>query len=88
MEGEDKKSAQTILLHCGYGVKILSKENARLKQLLAERDQEVDALKELLAKKLDPCRTARRHGVLGETRPPVASRLWPKYPDKSRLTRR
>jgi putative transposase len=29
----------------------LSKENARLKRLLAERDLEVDALKELLAKK-------------------------------------
>ena len=30
----------------------LEKENARLKRLLAERDLEVDALKELLAKKL------------------------------------
>jgi hypothetical protein len=29
-----------------------AKENARLKRLLAERDLEVDALKELLAKKL------------------------------------
>lgn len=29
----------------------LAKENARLKRLLAERDLEVDALKELLAKK-------------------------------------
>jgi putative transposase len=29
----------------------LEKENARLKRLLAERDLEVDALKELLAKK-------------------------------------
>ena len=30
----------------------LEKENARLKRLLAERDLEVDALKELIAKKL------------------------------------
>jgi putative transposase len=30
----------------------LEKENARLKRLLAERDLEVDALKEVLAKKL------------------------------------
>ncbi len=30
----------------------LEKENARLKRLLAERDLEVDALKELLAKKV------------------------------------
>jgi putative transposase len=30
----------------------LEKENARLKRLLAERDLEVDLLKELLAKKL------------------------------------
>ena len=30
----------------------LTTENARLKRLLAERDLEVDALKELLAKKL------------------------------------
>jgi putative transposase len=30
----------------------LEKENARLKRLVAERDLEVDALKELLAKKL------------------------------------
>ena len=29
----------------------LEKENSRLKRLLAERDLEVDALKELLAKK-------------------------------------
>lgn len=29
----------------------LEKENARLKRLLAERDLEVDALRELLAKK-------------------------------------
>jgi putative transposase len=34
-------------------LKELEKENARLKRLLAERDLEVDALKELLAKKLD-----------------------------------
>jgi len=33
-------------------LKELEKENARLKRLLAERDLEVDALKELLAKKL------------------------------------
>jgi putative transposase len=33
-------------------LKDLEKENARLKRLLAERDLEVDALKELLAKKL------------------------------------
>src|SRR6476620_1746428 len=33
-------------------LKNLEKENARLKRLLAERDLEVDALKELLAKKL------------------------------------
>ena len=32
-------------------LKDLEKENARLKRLLAERDLEVDALKELLAKK-------------------------------------
>ena len=32
-------------------LKELSSENARLKRLLAERDLEVDALKELLAKK-------------------------------------
>jgi len=32
-------------------LKELEKENARLKRLLAERDLEVDALKELLAKK-------------------------------------
>jgi putative transposase len=33
-------------------LKELEKENARLKRLLAERDLEVDALKELVAKKL------------------------------------
>lgn len=33
-------------------LKELEKENARLKRLLAERDLEVDALKELLSKKL------------------------------------
>ncbi len=33
-------------------LKALEKENARLKWLLAERDLEVDALKELLAKKV------------------------------------
>ncbi len=33
-------------------LKELEKENARLKRLLAERDLEVDALKELIAKKL------------------------------------
>src|SRR3954454_24937824 len=33
-------------------LKELEKENARLKRLLAERDLEVDALKEWLAKKL------------------------------------
>jgi len=33
-------------------LKDLEKENARLKRLLAERDLEVDALKELLTKKL------------------------------------
>ena len=33
-------------------LKGLGKENARLKRLLAERDLEVDALKELLAKKV------------------------------------
>jgi putative transposase len=33
-------------------LKDLEKENARLKRLLAERDLEVDALKELLAKKV------------------------------------
>jgi putative transposase len=33
-------------------LKELEKENARLKLLLAERDLEVDALKELIAKKL------------------------------------
>jgi putative transposase len=33
-------------------LKDLEKENARLKRLLAERDLEVDALKELLSKKL------------------------------------
>ena len=33
-------------------LKELEKENARLKRLLAERDLEVDALKEFLAKKL------------------------------------
>jgi putative transposase len=32
-------------------LKALTAENARLKRLLAERDLEVDALKELLAKK-------------------------------------
>ncbi len=32
-------------------LKALEKENTRLKRLLAERDLEVDALKELLAKK-------------------------------------
>lgn len=32
-------------------LKELEKENARLKRLLAERDLEVDALKQLLAKK-------------------------------------
>jgi putative transposase len=30
----------------------VEKQNARLKRLLAERDLEVDALKELIAKKL------------------------------------
>jgi putative transposase len=34
-------------------LKDLEKEKARLKRLLAERDLEVDALKELLAKKHD-----------------------------------
>jgi putative transposase len=34
-----------------HRLKDLEKENARLKRLLAERDLEVDALKELLAKK-------------------------------------
>ena len=33
-------------------LKELEKENARLKRLLAERDPEVDAMKELLSKKL------------------------------------
>jgi putative transposase len=33
-------------------LKELEKENARLKPLLAERDLEVDALRELIAKKL------------------------------------
>jgi putative transposase len=33
-------------------LKELEKENTRLKRLLAERDLEVDALKELIAKKL------------------------------------
>ena len=33
-------------------LKDLEKENTRLKRLLAERDLEVDTLKELLAKKL------------------------------------
>ena len=33
-------------------LKELEKENARLKRLLAERDLEVDALKELISKKL------------------------------------
>jgi putative transposase len=32
-------------------LKELEKENTRLKRLLAERDLEVDALKELIAKK-------------------------------------
>jgi putative transposase len=32
-------------------LRVLEKENSRLKRLLAERDLEVDALKELLAKK-------------------------------------
>lgn len=32
-------------------LKVLEKENARLKRLLAERDLEVDTLKEYLAKK-------------------------------------
>ena len=35
----------------GQRLRELEKENARLKRLLAERDLEVDALKELLAKK-------------------------------------
>jgi putative transposase len=34
-----------------HRLKELTTENARLKRLLAERDMEVDALKELLAKK-------------------------------------
>jgi putative transposase len=33
-------------------LKELERENSRLKRLLAERDLEVDALKELLGKKL------------------------------------
>jgi hypothetical protein len=41
----------------------LEKENARLKRLLAERDLEVDALKELLAKKGLPCSTIERGEV-------------------------
>ena len=35
-----------------HRLKELEKENSRLKRLLAERDLEVDALKELIAKKL------------------------------------
>jgi len=35
-----------------HRLKELEKENARLKRLLAERDLEVDTLKELIAKKL------------------------------------
>src|SRR5579859_5304132 len=40
-------------------LKELEKEHARLKRLLAERMLDVDALKEVLAKKVDRCRTAR-----------------------------
>lgn len=39
-------------------LKDLEKENARLKRLLAERDLEVDALKELLSKNCDHRRAA------------------------------
>ncbi len=40
-------------------LKELEKENGRLKRLLAERMLEVDALKEVLAKKADGCRATR-----------------------------
>jgi putative transposase len=46
-------------------LKELEKENGRLKRLLAERMLEVDALKEVLAKKADDCSTARGRGRLG-----------------------
>jgi putative transposase len=40
-------------------LKKLEKEDGRLKRLLAERMLEVDALKEVLAKKDDSCRATR-----------------------------
>ncbi len=46
----------------------LEKENAGLKRLLAERDLEVDALKELLAKKSDRGRATRRRTLPGRPR--------------------
>ena len=45
--------------------KELEKENGRLKRLLAERMLEVDALKEVLAKKADGCRATRDCGRPG-----------------------
>ena len=46
-----RKAYGGMALHEVQRLKELEKENARLKRLLAERMLEVDALKELLAKK-------------------------------------
>lgn len=47
-----RKAYGGMALHDGQRLKELEKENARLKRLLAERLLEVDALKDLLAKKV------------------------------------
>jgi putative transposase len=60
-------------------LKDLEKENARIKRLLAERDLEVDALKELLAKNCDdrPDQHNDEHlwHILDETRTDAITRL-------------
>jgi putative transposase len=49
-------------------LKELERENSRLKRLLAERDLEVDALKDLLGKNAEPGREARSRGWAGGQR--------------------
>ncbi len=47
-----RKQFGGMAVHEAQRLRELEKENARLKRLLAERELEVDALKELLAKKV------------------------------------
>src|SRR3954470_8905786 len=56
-------------------LKELEKENGRLKRLLAERMLEVDALKEVLAKKADGC----RRNVQSSARCSTARQQQPSY---------